>query len=172
MRSLFFFIALAICFKLEAQNDFINNRQQKYRSSTEKINIVTANEDSPLAHPAKKDFPYDFELAGKDPNYNVETSLETEGAPEVIYAALTNSEDFPLAHTVRKEFPYDFELLSKESQQVFEMISEKESFSPLWQPTFEEIQRVISQNNIVAVKSLIVRFGIKTKVPQRNFLSY
>ncbi len=174
MRSLIFFIALAMCSNLEAQNNFANNKQQKYLSSTDKINIVTSNEDSPLAHPAKKEFPYDFELAAKDPNYNTEASNQTESASEIIYASttLTNSEDFMLTRTAKKDFPYDFEIAAKALQPVVETNFEKDYFFPTWQPTIGEIRSMVSSNFFKSDESRVASNRIKNKTCYRIFLSY
>lgn len=173
MRSLIFFIALAIYTNLEAQNNFANTEQQKFYKNTEKNSFVNSNEDSPLAHPAKKEFPYDFELEAKDPNYPATTFAKSETSPETNYAtAIVNSEFFPLANAASKEFPYDFEIQSKTLQTAFETVTEKENFAPTWQPTFEEIQWMIREIDFPTDDARISFFRIKNKIPRRNFLSY
>ena len=82
MRKCISFLFLVFSLNLVAQNNHAQLAPTNYPYHALKAEHKILNDATPIAHPAKKEFPYDFELQTKDPNYNQDIAdVPTEATP-------------------------------------------------------------------------------------------
>ena len=87
MKKCLYFLSLSFSLNLVAQNNYaqfpIPVNQQLSASNYQ----LSTKDATPIAHPAKKEFPYDFELQTKDPQYDETVANTGDGLDESLATA-------------------------------------------------------------------------------------